>query len=182
MTTTGTSPSSISALLNRSDPTYQLNGPMSGVALSAVRSIVSFLFACHGAKILLGVLGGIGQHGGSAPIGSWPIWWAGIIELVGGGLVLIGLFTRPAAVLCSGAMAFAYFTVHQPQGVLPLQNHGELAVLYCLIFLLIAILGPGRFAIETMLRATNPQPHDTASADQAGSVAGIRTPRSAGTD
>jgi putative oxidoreductase len=182
MTTAGTSPSSISALFDRSGPMYQPNRPMSGVALSAVRSIVSFLFACHGAKVLLGVLGGIDQHGATAPVGSWPIWWAGVIELVGGGLVLIGLFTRPVAVLCSGAMALAYFTVHQPQGALPLQNHGELAILYCLIFLLIAILGPGRFAIETMLLAANRQPHDTACADQVGSVAGVRTTRGAGTD
>ncbi len=163
MTTAGTSPSSISALFHRSDPTYQSDGPMSDVALFAVRSIISFLFACHGAKILLGVLGGIDQHGATASVGSWPIWWAGVIELVGGALVLIGLFTRPGAVLCSGAMAFAYFTVHQPQGALPLQNHGELAVLYCLTFLLIAILGPGRFALETMLQVPNRQPHNTAS-------------------
>jgi putative oxidoreductase len=163
MTTTGTSPSSISALFHRSDPTYQPDGLMSDVALFAVRSIASFLFACHGAKILLGVLGGIDQHGATASVGSWPTWWAGVIELVGGALVLIGLFTRPGAVLCSGAMAFAYFTVHQPQGALPLQNHGELAILYCLTFLLIAILGPGRFALETMLRVPNRQSHNTAS-------------------
>jgi putative oxidoreductase len=75
-----------------------------------------------------------------------------VIELVGGGLILLGLSTRAAALLCSGAMAFAYFTVHQPQGPLPLQNHGELAALYCWIFLLIAILGPGRFALDTVLR------------------------------
>jgi len=130
---------------------YQPNGPVGGVALSTVRTIASFLFACHGAKTLLGVFGGVDQHGAIAPVGSWPIWWAGVIELVGGGLVLIGLFTRPAAVLCSGAMAFAYFTVHLPQGALPLQNHGELAILYCLTFLLIAILGPGRFALDTVL-------------------------------
>jgi putative oxidoreductase len=120
--------------------------------LSAVRIIVSFLFACHGAKILFGILGGVDQHGATAPIGSWPIWWAGVIELLGGALVLIGLFTRPAALLCSGAMAFAYFTVHQPQALLPLQNHGELATLYCWIFLLIATLGPGWFALDAMRR------------------------------
>lgn len=76
---TGTSPSSIASVFTRSDPTsrfgppYQHNGQLSGVALSAVRCIVSFLFACHGAKILLGVFGGIDEHGASAPIGSWPI-------------------------------------------------------------------------------------------------------------
>jgi putative oxidoreductase len=111
--------------------------------------VVSFLFACHGAKILFGVIGGVDGHGATAPIGSWPIWWAGVIELLGGALVLLGLFTRPAALLCSGAMAFAYFTVHLPQALLPLQNHGELAVLYCGLFLLIATLGPGRFAFDT---------------------------------
>jgi putative oxidoreductase len=120
--------------------------------LSAVRIVVSFLFACHGAKILFGILGGVDKYGGTAPIGSWPIWWAGVIELLGGALVMLGLFTRPAALLCSGAMAFAYFTVHQPQALLPLQNHGELATLYCWIFLLIATLGPGRFALDAIRR------------------------------
>jgi hypothetical protein len=76
---TGTSPSGIASVFTRSDPTYrfgppyQPNGQLSGVALSVVRCIVSFLFACHGAKILLGVFGGIDEHGASAPVGSWPI-------------------------------------------------------------------------------------------------------------
>jgi putative oxidoreductase len=96
---------------------------------------------------------------------DYPVDWspAGVIKLVTGGLVLIGLFTGPAALLRPGAMTFAYFTVHQPQGTLPLQNHGELAVLYCWIFLLIAILGPDRFALDTMLRVPNRQQPDTAS-------------------
>ncbi|MGH3673415.1 MAG: DoxX family protein [Pseudonocardiaceae bacterium] len=113
---------------------------------------MSFLFICNGALILLGAFGGVDKHGATAPVGSWPLWWAGMIHLVGGGLVLIGLFTRPAALLCSGAMAFAYFTVHQPLGLLPLQNHGEPAALYSWIFLLIAILGPGSLALDTALR------------------------------
>jgi putative oxidoreductase len=124
----------------------------SKAVLSAVRIVVSFLFACHGAPILFGAFGGVDGHGVTAPIGSWPIWWAGAIELICGGLVFLGLLTRPAALLCSGAMAFAYFTVHQPQGILPLQNHGEPAVLYCWIFLLIAVLGPGPYALDTMFR------------------------------
>ncbi|HYZ36389.1 MAG TPA: DoxX family protein [Pseudonocardiaceae bacterium] len=126
--------------------------PLSGAALSAVRIVVSFLFACHGTKVLFGMFGGMDDHGATAAIGSWPIWWAGIIELGAGALVLLGLFTKPAAVLCSGTMAFAYFTVHQPQGWFPLQNHGELATLYSWIFLLIAVLGPGSFALDTVLR------------------------------
>ncbi|MGB6162893.1 MAG: DoxX family protein [Pseudonocardiaceae bacterium] len=124
----------------------------SKAVLSAVRIVVSFLFACHGAPILFGAFGGVDGHGATAPIGSWPIWWAGAIELICGGLVCLGLLTKPAALLCSGAMAFAYFTVHQPQGLLPLQNHGELAALYSWIFLLIAVLGPCPYALAAMLR------------------------------
>jgi putative oxidoreductase len=81
-------------------------GGLSEAALSAVRIIVSFLFVCHGAQKLFGAFGGVDGQGATAPIGSWPTWWAGLIELVGGGLVLLGLFTMPAALLCSGAMAF----------------------------------------------------------------------------
>jgi putative oxidoreductase len=73
-----------------------------------------------------------------------------------GGLVLLGLLTRVAALLCSGAMAFAYFTVHQPQALLPLLNGGELAALFYLIFLLIAVLGPGPFALDAMLQRVRP--------------------------
>lgn len=132
-------------------------GKPSKAVLSAVRIVVSFLFTCHGVLTLFGVFGGVDGHGATAPIGSWPIWWAGAIELICGGLVFLGLLTRPAAVLCSGAMAFAYFTVHQPQGLLPLQNHGEPAVLYCWIFLLIAALGPGPYALDALLRRAQPE-------------------------
>jgi len=132
-------------------------GWLSGAALSAVRIVVSFLFICHGALILFGAFGGVDKHGATAPLGSWPLWWAGVIHLAGGGLVLLGLFTSPAALLCSGAMAFAYFTVHQRLGLLPLQNDGETAVLYCWIFLLIAVLGPGPLALDTVLRRRRPE-------------------------
>lgn len=129
-----------------------LMGRLSGPALSAVRIIVSFLLICHGAAKLFGAFGGVDDYGAAAPVGSWPTWWAGVIELGAGGLVLLGLLTRIAALLCSGAMAFAYFTVHQPQALLPLQNSGELAALFCWVFLLIAVLGPGPFALDRMLQ------------------------------
>ena len=117
------------------------------VTVGAFRIVVAFLFACHGAQKLFGAFGKT-----PIPVGTWPTWWAGTIEFIAGGLVLIGLFTRPAAVLCSGAMAYAYFTVHQETGLLPIQNHGEPAALYSWIFLLIAILGPGALAIDTVRR------------------------------
>jgi putative oxidoreductase len=149
----------------------------SRAVLLAVRIVVSFLFACHGALILFGVFGGVDGHGATAPIGSWPTWWAGAIEPICGGFVFLGLLTRPAALLCPGAMAFAYFTVHQPQGILPIQNHGELAVLYCWIFLLITVLGSDPYALDTMLR------RDSLSTDPPGSPSPLRrTPHHSGAD
>lgn len=127
-------------------------GPVSGAALSTLRVVVSFLFVCHGTQSLFGAFGGIDGQGTAAQFGAWPGWWAGAISLVGGGLVLLGLATRPAAVLCSGAMAYAYFVVHQPMGALPLHNMGEQAALYSWVFLFIAIAGPGPFALDPVLR------------------------------
>jgi putative oxidoreductase len=73
---------------------------------------------------------------------------AGALEIVGGALLLVGLFTRPVAFVLSGMMAVAYFMAHFPKGPLPILNGGELAVVYCFIFLYLAAAGPGRFAIE----------------------------------
>jgi putative oxidoreductase len=118
------------------------------------RVVVGFLFACHGTQKLLGALGGIDGAGTTVPLLSWPAWWAGVIELVGGVLVLVGLWTRVAAVICSGEMAYAYFVVHQPMGALPLQNEGEPAALYAWAFLAIAAMGPGRYSLDSFIRRT----------------------------
>jgi putative oxidoreductase len=126
---------------------------LAGPVLSLLRIVAGFLFACHGAQAVFGVLGGIpGFPGGVAPTGNWPIWWAGVLELGAGGLVMLGLFTRPAALLCSGAMAYAYFTVHAPAGLWPLENFGEMAALNAFVFLLIAVLGPGPWSLDTVVR------------------------------
>lgn len=114
--------------------------------LAAFRVVVSFLFLCHGLQGF-GLLGGIDGAGMAMPFGQWPGWWAGVIEVVGAVFVLAGFATRPAAVLLSGTMAYAYFTVHAPVGLLPLHNMGEPAALYSWIFLLIAVFGPGSFAL-----------------------------------
>ncbi len=74
-----------------------------------------------------------------------------MIQLVGGTLVLLGLGTRPAATLCSGSMAYAYFVHHQSDGLFPLENGGEQAALFCWAFLLIAVLGPGRWSATGLL-------------------------------
>ncbi|MDF3301411.1 DoxX family protein [Streptomyces tropicalis] len=115
------------------------------------RLVTGFLFACHGAASLFGVLGGA-HGGGTVPSLQWPGWWAAVIELAGGVLVFLGLFTRTAAVVCSGSMAYAYFSVHQAHALVPLQNGGEPAVLFCWSFLLIACLGPGAPAVDALLK------------------------------
>jgi putative oxidoreductase len=113
------------------------------------RIVVGFLFLFHGAQKVLGMFGGM--QGGTAPIMSMP-WIAGVIELVGGILVMVGLFTRIAAFICSGEMAAAYFMVHQPQGLWPIQNQGELAALYCFAFLYIAARGAGIWSADAAMR------------------------------
>lgn len=113
------------------------------------RIVVGFLFLFHGAQKILGMFGGM--QGGTAPMMSMP-WFAGVIELVGGILVMVGLFTRVAAFICSGEMAAAYFMVHQPQGALPIQNQGELAALYCFAFLYICTRGGGAYSADAAMR------------------------------
>ncbi|PXY35029.1 DoxX family protein [Prauserella coralliicola] len=123
-----------------------------GPVLAATRIVVAFLFLCHGLQGF-GALGGIDGAGTALPVGSWPGYYASVLEVVTAALVGLGLFTRPAAVLASGAMAYAYFTVHQPMALLPLHNMGEQAALFSWIFLLIAVLGPGSLALDNLRRA-----------------------------
>ena len=119
----------------------------SAPVLGLFRIVFGFLFAVHGTVKLFG-WPELAKGGGAVPFGTWPNWWAGVIELVVGLLLMVGLFTRPAALLGSGTMAFAYVTVHQPKALLPIDNGGELAALYCFAFLLIAFAGPGALAID----------------------------------
>jgi len=118
-------------------------GRYSDPIYAAMRVVVGFLFACHGAQKILGLFGGAPPE---AP--PFVVWGAGTIELVGGLLVAIGLFTSWAAFVCSGTMAAAYFLAHQKHGLLPIQNQGELAALYAFVFLYIAARGSGRYAVQ----------------------------------
>ena len=122
----------------------------SSTVLGIFRIVVGFLYAIHGTVHLFAWP--IAQGGGAVPFGKWPFWWAGLIELVVGLLVMLGLFVRPAALLGSGAMAYAYFTVHQPKALWPIENGGELAILYCFALLLIAFTGAGAFAVQRRRR------------------------------
>ncbi|MGW0605464.1 DoxX family protein [Streptomyces sp. NPDC002640] len=120
--------------------------------LALFRVVTGLLFACHGAASLFGVLGGAHGTGGTVPVGAWPGWYAAVIQLVGGSLVLLGLGTRAAALVCSGSMAYAYFTVHQARDPWPLQNGGEPAALFCWSFLLLVVTGPGALSLGAPLR------------------------------
>ncbi|MGW4485688.1 DoxX family protein [Amycolatopsis sp. NPDC004368] len=116
------------------------------VVLALFRVVTSTLFLLHGLQGF-GLFGGIDGQGAAVPFGSFPGFWASAIEVVGATLIVLGVATRPAAIVLSGVMAFAYFTVHAPMGLLPMQNMGEPAALYSWIFLTIAVVGPGAFAL-----------------------------------
>ncbi|MDO0927909.1 DoxX family protein [Streptomyces sp. TG1A-8] len=119
--------------------------------VGAFRIVVGLLFAVHGAASLFGVLGGaMGTHGGTIDAGTWPGWYAALIQFVAGGLVLLGLGTRAAALAASGSMAYAYFDVHQRAALWPIQNGGELSVLFCWAFFLLVFTGSGAFGLDRL--------------------------------
>ncbi len=112
--------------------------------LSVLRIVAAFLYLQHGTAKLFGLPATAG--GATVELFSRP-GAAGVIEVVGGVLLLLGLFTRPVAFICSGEMAFAYFLAHAPRGLVPLQNMGELPILYCFIFLYLAAAGGGPWSV-----------------------------------
>ncbi|MFG3345121.1 DoxX family protein [Streptomyces sp. NPDC048018] len=122
-------------------------------ALGLFRIVIGLLFLCHGAASLFGVLGGAGGSGATLPSGTWPGWYAAVIQLVAGALVLVGLGTRGAALIASGSMAYAYFDVHQPQALFPLQNNGEAAAMFCWAFLLLVFTGSGALGLDGLFGA-----------------------------
>ena len=111
--------------------------------LGLTRILSGTMFALHGSQKVLGLFGGAPAE---AP--AFIIWTAGPIELLGGALIALGLFTRGAAFLSSGLMAFAYFIGHGSRGFLPILNGGELAVLYCWLFLYLTAQGPGAWSLD----------------------------------
>ncbi len=121
-------------------------GPYAEAIYAVTRVVVGVLFACHGAQKLFGALGGQSQLGNPLMV------TAGVIELGGGLLVALGLFAGWAAFLASGLMAAAYFMAHASGGFWPIVNKGELAVVYCFVFLYIAARGAGRFSLDAVLR------------------------------
>jgi putative oxidoreductase len=121
-------------------------GKYSQLLYAVMRIVVGLLFACHGAQKLFGVLGG------HSMLSDPMMLAAGIIEFAGGGLVLLGLWTATAAFIASGEMAVAYFTTHASAGFWPIMNRGELAVLYCFVFLFVASRGSGTLSVDALVR------------------------------
>ena len=120
-----------------------------GMTHSVLRIVAGLLFICPGGLKLFGWFGGMpAGSGGLTPL----LTAAAIIEVFGGALILLGLFTRPVAFIASGEMMFAYFIGHAPKGLWPIQNHGEPAVLFCFIFLFLAANGAGPWSLDHMIR------------------------------
>ena len=116
-------------------------------AVSVFRIVLGLLFTIRGTQKLF-------DWPIAAPVdiafGSFPLWWAGVIELLAGVLILIGFVTRFAAFIASGQMAFAYFMTHQPKGLWPVENGGELPIVLCFGFLLLVFTGGGAYALDAM--------------------------------
>jgi putative oxidoreductase len=121
-------------------------------AHAVLRVFAGAVIMQHGVQKLLGLLGG---H--VAAVGTLS-WAGGIIETVGGALLIIGLCTRITAFIMSGEMAVAYFKFHAPRGFWPVLNHGEVPVLLCFIFLYLAATGAGPFSIDWLLKRRRPHP------------------------
>jgi putative oxidoreductase len=125
----------------------ELEGTWAPRVLSVVRVVVALLFMEHGTQKLLNF----------PPLGRPPpemlslSWTAGALELVGGALLALGLFTRPVAFILCGEMAFAYFLSHAPRGFFPVLNGGDAAILYCFVFLYLAFAGGGPWSLDRMI-------------------------------
>ena len=115
-----------------------------GETYALMRIVVGFLFLWHGVQKLFG----FPPLPAGIVVPAFVTYVAGPIELIGGLLVMIGLFTRWAAFLCSGLMAFAYWMAHGTNALLPIMNQGELAAVYCFVFLYIAARGAGRWSVD----------------------------------
>ena len=115
-----------------------------------LRVVAGLLFLQAGGMKLFGWFGGM--PGGHTPSLMSQIGIGGILEFVGGTAIMLGLLTRPVAFILSGEMAVAYWQFHAPHGTWPIQNHGEPAVLFCFIFLYMAVQGGGDFSLDALLQ------------------------------
>jgi putative oxidoreductase len=118
-------------------------------ALAALRIVAALIFMEHGTQKLFGIPA---SDGGQPPLLSLR-GFGGIMEFVGGLLILFGVFTRPVAFLLAGEMAVAYWIFHAPRSFFPVLNGGDAAILYCFVFLLLVFTGPGAWSVDRALEA-----------------------------
>jgi putative oxidoreductase len=130
------------------DELYAKLDPWAPHVLSILRIVAGLLFLQHGVQKLFDFPPNPDTD--SPPLLSL-MGLAGLIELIGGGLVTVGLFTRVSALVLSGEMAFAYFMAHAPQGFMPIDNGGDLAVLFCFVFLYLVFAGPGLWSVDAII-------------------------------
>ena len=123
----------------------KLLGPSRPYIYAALRIVAGFLFCQHGLPKLFG---GFGRDAPAELMSQMGL--AGLIEVIGGAMIAIGLFTSPVAFIASGEMAVAYFQAHAPRGLWPIMNGGELAALFCFVFLYFAAAGSGRWSIDAI--------------------------------
>jgi putative oxidoreductase len=115
--------------------------------LSVLRLVAACVYVAHGTQKMFGVPG----HPFHAPVlAATMMSTAGVLETVGGTLMFIGLFTRPVAFILSGQMAVTFFTQHYPRGFWPIMNGGELAVLFCFLWLFVCVAGPGPISLDAL--------------------------------
>ena len=128
---------------------YALAAEWAPRLLSVLRIVAALIFLEHGTQKLLGFPP---PAGGAGPALFTLPWIAGLLELGGGLLLLLGVFTRPVALILSGEMAFAYFIGHAPRNLYPVLNGGDASILYCFVFLYLAAAGPGPWSLDTILK------------------------------
>jgi putative oxidoreductase len=124
-------------------------GPHRDTIYALLRIVSGFLFFQHGLPKLLG---GFGRPAPAELMSQMGL--AGVIEVFGGAAIALGLFTSPVAFIASGEMAVAYFQAHAPRGFWPIVNGGELAALYCFVFLYFAAVGSGKWSLDRLIRRT----------------------------
>ena len=119
--------------------------------LSVLRIVTALLYIPHGTSKIFG----FPRVGSGATVELYSLFGlAGSLEMVGGALILVGLFTRPVAFVLSGEMAFAYFMAHAPRNLHPLLNQGELPILFCFIYLYLAFAGAGPLSLDRLRKKT----------------------------
>lgn len=120
--------------------------------LSVLRIVAAIMFILAGTMKLFAFPEGMPPDGGTAEFMT-QVWIGGFLEVFGGALLLLGLFTRPVAFILAGEMAVAYFQFHAPQAFWPIMNNGVSAVLYCFVWLYISAAGPGPWSVDALRRS-----------------------------